>query len=202
MILGSWNPSVVLTYLGATVAAYGIGLAAAGSLRGALTCLVLAGLLDLADGPVARRVRRDDRAKRFGVVLDTVADVVAFVALPVAVLFAVLPLGAAVLPAAIWVVAGLARLAHFTAHDADTETAVSYYRGVPVTYAALVIPVVCLAKPWLAPVGFQSVITVTMAVLALLFVLDVKVPKPRGLAYAGFGVLAVIVVALLWIVEV
>jgi len=201
VILGSWNPSVVLTYLGAAVAAYGIGLAAAGSLRGALTCLVVAGILDLADGPIARRVKRDDKAKRFGVVLDTVADVVSFVALPVAVLFAVLPLGAAALPAAIWVVAGLARLAHFTANDADAEGAVSHYRGVPVTYAALVIPLVCLTKPLLPGVAFQSVITVAMAALAALFVLDVKVPKPRGIAYAGFGLLAVIVVALLWIVR-
>ncbi len=202
MILGSWQPSVVLTYAGAVAAAYGIGLAAAGSVRGALTCLVIAGLADLADGPVARSLRRDDAAKRFGVVLDTVADVVSFVALPVALLFALLPRAAAAGVAAVWVVAALARLAHFTAVDADAAGPVRHYRGVPVTYAALVIPVVGLLRPILAGTGFQVLLAAAMLGLALLFVVDVRVPKPRGLAYGAFGALALIVLVLLWTVEV
>ncbi len=74
---------------------------------------------------------------------------------------------------------------------------VRYYRGVPVTYAALVLPVAALAtlavptggRPWL----FGGV----LAVMGLLFVLDVPVRKPSGAAYALFGALAIgLVVAL------
>ncbi len=201
MILGRWNPSVILTYLGASTAGLGIGFAAAGSVRAALTCLIVAGLLDLADGPVARRVRRDSAAKRFGVMLDSVADVVGFVALPVAVLFTLLPFSAAGALSAVWVVAALARLAHFSAVDADAEGPVSHYRGVPVTYAALVLPLAYLTGAFLPEIGVQAVLGAATLVLAALFVLDVKVPKPRGLAYAGFGALAVIVLVLLWIVR-
>ena len=53
---------------------------------------------------------------------------------------------------------------------------------------------------WLGYGGLLPFLGVA-TVLAALFVLDVKVPKPRGIAYAGFGLLAVIVVALLWIVR-
>jgi CDP-diacylglycerol--serine O-phosphatidyltransferase len=190
VILGSWNPSVILTYLGTAVAVSGISLAGSGAITGAVACLVVVGLIDLADGPVARRVVRDVAARRFGVVIDTVADVVAFVALPVAILAALLPIAAAM----------ALGLAHFTADQADPEGPVAHYRGLPVTYAALVLPLVALTKRLLPTIAFQGVLAGSVLILAAAFVVDVRVPKPRGVAYVVFGMMAVAVLGLLGVV--
>jgi CDP-diacylglycerol--serine O-phosphatidyltransferase len=200
VILGSWNPSVILTYLGTAVAVSGISLAGSGAITGAVACLVVVGLIDLADGPVARRVVRDVAARRFGVVIDTVADVVAFVALPVAILAALLPIAAAMALGALYAIAGLARLAHFTADQADPEGPVAHYRGLPVTYAALVLPLVALTKRLLPTIAFQGVLAGSVLILAAAFVVDVRVPKPRGVAYVVFGMMAVAVLGLLGVV--
>lgn len=190
MILGCWNPSVILTYLGTIIATLGIGFAVNGALSGALSCLVIAGLIDLVDGPVARAVRRDERAKRFGVVLDSVADVIAFLALPVVILTSIRPGLLSVGVAAAFAIAGLARLAHFTI-DADSEAPVSHYLGLPVTYAALIVPVTGLAKPLLPEPGFGVLLAAVMLATAVAFVVPVRIAKPRGRAYIFFALLAI-----------
>lgn len=199
MILGCWNPSVILTYIGTIVSVTGITLALNGSLSGALSCLVIAGLIDLADGPVARAVRRDERAKRFGVVLDSVADVVAFLALPAVILASMQPGLAAVPAGAVFVIAGLARLAHFTTVDADSFAPVPHYNGLPVTYAALIVPLACLLTPNLPVAAGGLLLGTVLVATAVAFVVPLRIPKPRGKAYAFFGVLAVALLTALWV---
>ena len=191
MVLGSWHPSVALTYAGAVVSALGMTLAVSGNTRGALACLVLAGLADLFDGPVARSMRRDDTQRAFGVQLDSLVDVLSFVAFPVVLLHALTGGPWWGLPVLLgYAVAGLARLTFFTLGAAADDTPLRHYRGLPVTYAALIFPLAALTRPWLGAAFAPALIALT-ALVAVLFVLDVPVPKPRGLAYAGFGVLAV-----------
>ena len=201
MILGSWHPSVVLTYAGAATSALGMSLAVAGHLRGAVACLVLAGLADLFDGPVARSMTRTDAQRAFGVQVDSLADVFSFVAFPV-VLVAVLVGQWWVVPVlALYTVTGLARLTHFTvtAEVVHEGTSPGHFRGLPVTYAALVLPLTALLRPHVGA-AFEPVLAAVAAILAVLFVLDVPVAKPRGTAYAALGLLAVAIMVALAVV--
>jgi len=106
-----------------------------------------------------------------------------------------------------YALAGLIRLAYFNATtmadaaDGDEGGRVTHYRGVPVTYAALIIPVTVLATSAL-PIGAREwVIGGVIAALAVLFVLNVPVRKPGGAMYAVFGALAIGVLAALAFVE-
>jgi CDP-diacylglycerol--serine O-phosphatidyltransferase len=160
-------------------------------------CLVIAGLCDLFDGAFARRFQRDDQVRAYGIQLDSLADMVSFVALPLAVMMATQPpwwLALVVGVGYAW--AAVTRLAFFTI---TTDGSPADYRGVPVTYAALVLPLVWLGfELFDAASGLAWIIA--MAVLGLSFVIDRPVPKPRGVAYIGFGLLAIIVlVGLTWL---
>ena len=201
MILGSWHPSVVLTYVGAATSALGMSLAISGHFRGALACLVVAGLADLFDGPVARTTSRTDAQRAFGVQVDSLTDVFSFVAFPVVLVAALVGEWWVVPVLALYTVTGLARLAHFTVTAAVDDTPGGHFHGLPVTYSALVLPLTALLRPHLGTT-FGPFITVVTAALAVLFVLDVPVPKPRGVAYAAFGLLAVAIMVALAVVGV
>lgn len=57
-MLGYYNYTVVLTYLGMVMAFTGILIACDGNINEALICLMLAGVCDLFDGPIARTMER------------------------------------------------------------------------------------------------------------------------------------------------
>lgn len=215
-MIGLWDRSMWLTYAGGAIAVAGIVFAAHADLRLALICLILAGLADLFDGPVARRLRSRttpswepgehhlDRQSAYGLQLDSLVDVLSFLALPVVIV--TFQLMAAGTPTAWWqvavlagyAIAGVARLAWFNATTEATPPA-THYRGLPVTYAALILPLLSFARIGLAPSVFAGLVMAEMIVLAVLFLVDVRVPKPRGAAYLGLALLALgTLAALFW----
>jgi CDP-diacylglycerol--serine O-phosphatidyltransferase len=153
----------------------------------------------LFDGVVARRFDRDLAERARGAALDSLADVVSFLALPVAVVAATgLPLWTwAVL--CLYLLAGLTRLAFFdaAAHAAlrpgAQDRPVSHYRGLPTTYAALAVPLTALVAIVWAPNALGWALLGCLAVLAALFVADRPVPKPRGPWYGVFALVAMAV---------
>lgn len=67
-MLGVYNYTVILTYIGMLTGLAGIGLAMRGGLPWALLCLLLAGLCDMFDGTIASTKKdRTPQEKRFGV---------------------------------------------------------------------------------------------------------------------------------------
>lgn len=203
-LLGFLNRAVLLTYAGVAIAVLGMWLAHTARLEGALICLVIAGLCDLFDGPVARRFARDAVARRFGQEIDSLADMVSFVALPIVIAFG---FGAQ----SIWWVpvfggyalAGLIRLGYFNAvtladvTDGGNDAPIRHYRGVPVTYAALVLPLAALATTAVPATAAPKLFGGVLALLGLLFLLNVPVRKPGGAGYAVFGALAIGIVTAL-----
>jgi len=217
-VIGIYDRAAVLTLLGVASAVLGMWFALSGQVRGALVCLVAAGVCDLFDGPVARRFPRDDAAGRFGIALDSLADAVSFVALPIAVAHALGVRSALAVPFLLgYALAGVVRLAYFTMlATAETTTADAsgaapvgttghgpegHYRGLPVTYAALVFPVAALLSPVLPRGVFVAGYATLVGTVAVLFVLDVPVRKPRRAGYAVFAALAVAVTTALLIVD-
>lgn len=193
MIVGMWNKSVILTYIGMAAAVFGICISASGAdLKYAVICLIIAGVADLFDGSVARKVKRTEEEKSFGIQIDSLVDVVSFIALPIAIFTAAgmdklyhMAIFAA------FALCGVARLGYFNVITADTEKAVKHYIGLPVTYCALIFSIVFLARCFVKPEVFTIIMTVSVAVVSLLEILKVKVVKPRGAAYVFFGAAAI-----------
>lgn len=197
MFIGEWNKSVILTYIGVCFAVLGICLAGSGSVTQAYACLIVAGVCDLFDGAVARRCERNEAQKRFGIELDSLVDVMSFLALPTAICIGMgLRKWYHIAALLLFGICGIARLAFFNAEDADGEGPVKYYTGLPVTYTALILPLAYLLKYALSEDLFPAVFTGVIVLVALLNILNIKVVKPRGIAYALFAVLALVMLVL------
>lgn len=192
MIIGAFNPACLVTLSGFLAAIGAIVLVSGGRIELALSCLVLAGLADLFDGLVARSLERSDYEKEFGVQLDTVVDVVSFVLAPVVIgLGAGLRSPAALGAMALFAVAGAVRLAHFNTLSARGADHSTHHRGLPVTYTALIFPVLFVMRDAVPDAVFRFVLGVAFALSAVAFVMDRPVRKPRGVFYLLFPVLGV-----------
>ncbi len=191
MFLGKYNKSVLLTYAGVCAALFGMFFALCDRMDYAFLCLISAGVCDLFDGKVARACKRTPEEMAFGVQIDSLADVVSFLALPSIIAMKLLNLWyIAVIPYAL---AGIIRLAWFNMHTTQERT--PYFEGLPVTYAALILPLFYLLGLFLPAIFIAPVLTVIYLLIALLFVLSFKIPKPSGIWYVLFSLLAVIVAA-------
>ena len=87
MIIGKWNKSVILTYIGLGFAIFGMYLAVTGeNVLFSFMCLMLAGVCDMFDGKIARMCKRNQEEIEFGIELDSLVDVVCFVVLPISLI--------------------------------------------------------------------------------------------------------------------
>ena len=196
-IVGFWNPSVILTYIGMSIAILGMFLAVNEMINFSFICLVLCGICDLFDGMVARKFKRNEDEKAFGIELDSLVDVLSFIALPVTIFMSIgfnSPLHLIIY--ILYSIAGIARLGYFNVVTADGDGPVKYYSGLPITYAALVFSLMYLTVNILGSDAFMIVYTLSMVAVTVLEVLKIKIAKPKGLAYLFFGILAIAVIAL------
>ena len=145
-MLGVYNYTVILTYIGMLSGFAGICFAGGGNVKAALICLIVAGVCDMFDGKIASTLERNRQEKRFGVQIDSLSDLICFGVLPA---FVVCAGASGVVRAAIsglYVLAALIRLAWFNVSEEerqDSETGGrKAYQGLPVTSAALFLPLV------------------------------------------------------------
>ena len=160
--------------------------------------MIVAGICDLFDGKIARMMKRTPEEKSFGVQIDSLADMIDFVALPVIIFYALgLTAWYHIALYIIYTLCAISRLGYFniSVEGVDTQEPVKHYRGLPVTYAALIFPLIWLLSFLLSAGVFGIVYTASMAAVALLFVTDIKIAKPRGAAYIFFLLLAIGMIA-------
>lgn len=199
MFIGKYNRSVILTYIGVAFAFSGIAFALNERPAEAMICLAAAGICDLFDGAVARRCKRDESEKEFGVQIDSLADVISFLALPSALgLRLADSAGIIKYPVILgYILCGIIRLAWFNT-SAAAEGSRTHYDGLPVTYSALIFPILWTVLGFFPSFGAVSLVwTAAYAVTAVMFILNVKIAKPKGIWYGIFGSLAIGVTVLI-----
>lgn len=194
LFIGVWNLANCVTWLGIAAAVVAMYFALLGDGRIAMLVFLVSGLCDLFDGRVARMFDRTDVEKAFGIQLDSFADTVSFVVFPAVFLLSLTAAPWAVVLAILYILAGITRLCWF---DITTDGDTKYFAGVPVTYMALVLPLAWIIVQSIALNAAPFVVAGVMAVMGLLFVLNIKVKKPGGIWYAIFGVLAIVLAVLL-----
>ena len=192
MFLGHINIANGLTLLGLIFSLSSCFFAINENIRLSITFLIVSGICDLFDGVVAKRIKRTDFEKGFGIQLDTVVDVVSFGVTPAVIVFAAVGSSWYALAVyAFYIICAVIRLAHFNA-SADINTSIKYYRGLPVTYIALILPCVMIFRSPLVSV-------LSLLITGVFFILNIKVPKPRGIWYAIFPALAIVMTVLWWL---
>lgn len=201
-MLGYYNRSVILTYIGLVSAVVGCRFAMLGQELSAVGCLLACGICDLFDGPIARATKRSKEAQVFGIQIDSLCDLVSFGVLPAIILCGVnsSPVHTAV--AALFVLAAVIRLGYFNVHEQirqeTTSEDKSASRGLPVTFSAWIIPAAFALRPLFGFKWFPLFLMLVMLAVAVLFVLDFQIRKPKRkcLLYVA-GCLCVVLLAVL-----
>ncbi len=192
-VLGVYNWPAFITLLGLVSGLLACTLSVSGHLEFAVVALIWAGVFDLFDGLVARRLSLSHDERRFGIEIDSITDVVSFGVAPVVVTSAWCDNFVGVIVAgAIYLCAAAQRLAFFNITQATTEGSVTYYLGLPVTFAALIFGVLLSLQLLLPPVLFQYFCTLLLLVIALAFVVPMRIPKPNKWIYIIMPLLALI----------
>ena len=194
-MIGKWNRSVIATYVGMLFAVAAIFLLFANLYGYAMMCFMAAGICDLFDGTIARMCKRTEEEKNFGIQLDSLVDVVSFIALPI--VFVVKFSGVswyAMAASVMYSVFGVARLAYFNVcqeENEDKDSPIKYYVGMPVTYAALIFPAIYLLHVFLADKVIALLMCIVMEIMGLLFILKLKFIKPGKKGYIFLMLLAI-----------
>lgn len=201
--IGFYDYTVVLTYLSMLSAVAGMILASQGNFVAAVACLALSGLCDAFDGRVARRKKdRTEDEKNFGIQLDSLVDVVAFGVLPAMICYhcgVQGPLGMVLV--FFYVTCAVIRLAFFNVLEIKRQKEEGgcnkSYRGLPVTSAAFIFPLVFCTRYFLPESVFGVVLHVVLGLVGFLFIFDFKMPK---LGLKGILLLAAVVAVIVGIV--
>lgn len=196
-MIGFYNVSVILTYLGVVSAVWGMTAAVHGNFKVALFCLMLSGLTDMYDGTIARKIKRSEDAKKFGIEIDSLCDLICFGAFPVVIGFSLgMDFWYARIAYILYLLGAVIRLAYFNVTEeqrqASTAARRKHYQGLPVTSVALILPIVYQIRRFY-PEQFPYIYVLTIFIIALLFVIDFKVFKPGKKCMLGFVVIGAIV---------
>ncbi len=191
-LLGVYDYTVWLTYFGLFISVVGMMEGLHGGKTKAVFCLAFSGLCDAFDGRIARtKADRTEEEKTFGIQIDSLCDIVCFGVLPSVICFTLGVDGAAGMLVIAWYcICGVIRLAQFnvTAQGRLGETEEKLcYRGLPITSAAVVLPVMCLVGTWIPAGIFVLLLHFILAAMGLLFVIDLPFPKLKGKGLAFFA---------------
>lgn len=196
-MIGFYNVSVILTYLGVVSAVFGMSAAFDGNFKIAMFCLMLSGLTDMYDGTVAKMIKRSDDAKKFGIEIDSLCDLVCFGVFPVVMGYALgMNVWYAKIAYMMYILGAVIRLAYFNVTEEQRQNETSErrknYQGLPVTSVALILPIVYQLRRFF-PEQFPYIYVLAIFIISLLFVIDFKVFKPGKKCMFGFVIIGVIV---------
>ena len=180
-MLGVYNYTVILTYVGMLAGFSGILCVLEGNIREAIICLMIAGLCDMFDGKIASTMKRTRKEKRFGVQIDSLSDLVSFGVLPALIVYTGCTWKLRIIPSAVYLLCALIRLAWFNVDEEERQDLEKgsrrYYYGLPVTCAALIFPcvfILCAKLNW----PFSKLSSIVLLCMAAAFLTPFRVKKP------------------------
>lgn len=182
-MLGYYNYTVILTYIGMLTGFTGIIYSFDGDAVKAMICLMIAGFCDMFDGAIASTRERNCDEKCFGIQIDSLSDLVCFGVLP-AVIVLNLNRQNGMVPgiSAVYVLCALIRLAYFNVDEQNRQrestASREIYYGMPVTLSALFLPflygLLCLFSR-----RSNVSLAVLLFVMAVLFLMPFPLKKPK-----------------------
>ena len=182
-MIGFYNYSVILTYIGLISSVFGITQVFEHNEAIAYLCLLLSGICDLFDGKIARSMKnRTDHEKVFGIQIDSLCDLVCFGVFPAVIGYSYKSVYPLQLLASIMIVLGaVIRLGYFNVMEEERQRTTTEnrksYQGLPVTTVAIILPLLFLGKHNIPQNIFPFVFHGFMLLISILFVLKINVKK-------------------------
>ncbi|GAB6110108.1 CDP-alcohol phosphatidyltransferase family protein [Fusibacter bizertensis] len=184
MLLGVYNYTVLMTYLGMGIGYMGIAFAIHGDIQSALFCLMGSGFCDMFDGKIAStKKNRTLNERRFGVQIDSFSDLICFGVLPAVIVYIASESNEVVFYiSGAYVLCALIRLAWFNVDEEErqskTDESRIYYLGLPVTTAALLLPTI-LGVSFFFDWKIKAIAPLTLVLMGIAFLTPFKLKKPE-----------------------
>ena len=203
-MIGVWDYTVILTYLSMLAGVLGMFMATTGHATLAVLLLMICGLLDLFDGPVARtKKNRTAEQKTFGIQIDSLNDLICFGVLPGVIVCAYCGQSyVSIAISACYVLAALIRLAWFNVDEeerqSEQEGVRQSYLGMPVTMVALFLPTI-MSVDKLAGLPSGKIAPAALVVFAVMFLTPFHLKKAQTvgkIVMLVLGVAALVIVFL------
>ena len=201
-MLGFYNYTVVLTYVGLGCSIFGMMQALNQNYKLAVFFLVMSGICDMLDGKVARsKKNRTEEEKKFGIQIDSLCDLVCFGVFPAVIGYSLGVRGHwEEFCLVVYVLAAVVRLAYFNVTEEkrqkETDQVRTYYQGLPVTSAAAIFPAIFLFHGnLLSNDQFRITYLAAVILVAVLFVTNIRIPKPGNKAIFVFLILGGLLLA-------
>ncbi len=203
-MLGVYNYTVILTYMGMLISFWGVTFAFKDNICGALLCLMLAGFCDMFDGKIASTKKdRTEQEKRFGIQIDSLSDLISFGILPAVIVYETCKEGifSFIVPG-MYVLFALIRLAWFNVDEEERQNisdgSREYYLGLPVTTSALFLPMIMgLTMCFNGSTAITGVITLFFMAVSFICPFELKKPESKGkMIMILFGCVEIIILLL------
>lgn len=199
-LLGVYDYTVILTYVGLLSTVVGITQALHGDYKAAVFCLALSGICDAFDGRIARtKKNRTAREKSFGIQLDSLCDVICFGVFPALICYLLGVRGVlGLILVCFYCLCAVIRLSFFNVLEMERQQSEDgcnkTYHGLPVTSMAVLLPMMFWLQFVVSQLTFLVLLHMLLGVVGFLFILDFPLKKP-GLKtiLALVGVVAVTV---------
>ena len=187
-MIGYYNYSVILTYFGLSTSVVGMFQAFRGNLKFAVLCLMISGICDMFDGTIARRCKRTEDEKSFGIQIDSLCDLICFGAFPAVIVFNFMSdiesfnYWLTIFCIIFYVLAAVIRLGYFNVSEinrtATTTEKRVYYEGLPVTSVSLLPPLFLVLDFLLTKGVFVKFYNIGLLIIGILFISKLKIKKP------------------------
>jgi CDP-diacylglycerol--serine O-phosphatidyltransferase len=192
MFIGVYNIPNAITLVGLMLSLLSCFLSYNNKIELAIICFMYSGLCDMFDGLVARKMSLNEEAQLFGVQLDSIVDIVSFGVAPVMITFHLgfnSPIDYFLL--IFYTCCATMRLAYFNIHGCSGEGKIKYYTGLPVTFSAMIFPLAYISIFSGNEPLFYNLIRCIFFAVAVMFILNIKIPKPGGIFYVLSPMVAV-----------
>lgn len=182
-LIGFYDYTVVLTYMGMIFAFMGITKVLNGDYTNAIFCLMFAGICDMFDGTIAATKDRNRFEKHFGIQIDSLSDLISFGALPAILVYMISGKNFLVgILACAYTLCGLIRLAYFNVQEMEIQRIAGakreVYLGVPITTSAIILPIGYLLYSRVGAIG-TWIFPAILFLLGTGFVAGIEIKKPN-----------------------
>ena len=192
VIIGIYRDCDFVTMISSLFGIVGIILALKGEIYLAIFSLIMSGICDSFDGVLARRHDNSKKEMIYGCEMDSLSDIMCFGVLPTVISICDgINMWWAYIIYALYILAGLIRLAYYNTLYHVEEDSKGYFIGIPITSVAIVYPIFWTIFRFKNLLYSNIVIPIMFLILSILYIIRVKIKKVNTKGKIALAILGI-----------
>ena len=183
-MIGCYSVWVLFSYVGLLFSSLATYFSIYKNHKIAILFLTLAGVIDIFDGKIAKKFKRNEKQKQFGIEIDSIIDTISFGVLPIIIYFNLeITIWFDYIIMFLYVFAVTMRLAYFNTYlvnEKGTNKNYELYIGFPVTSITLFLP---LFYTFYLVFNNAMLIRIGFLISIILFLMKLKIKRYKSMVF-------------------